>query len=122
MSEPAEYDRIGDRYSEAKQQAFRIHMEAYTLELLAGEVAGASVVDLACGDGFYSRRFMRRGAAGTLGIDASQEMVALGRRAEDAAPLGCRYAHGDVGEAHDLHELGREQRRPVVDVHRSTTR
>lgn len=102
MSEPAEYDRIGDRYSEAKQQPFRIHMEAHTLETLAGDVRGASVVDFACGDGFYSRRLMRLGAERTLGIDASHEMVVLGRQAEDAAPLGCRYAHGDVGDAHDL--------------------
>jgi SAM-dependent methyltransferase len=102
MSEPAEYDRIGDRYSEAKQQPFRIHMEAHTLETLAGDLRGANVVDFACGDGFYSRRLMRAGAARTLGIDASQEMVALGRHAEESAPLGCRYAHGDVGDAHDL--------------------
>lgn len=102
MADEAEYDRIGDRYSEAKQQPFRIHLEAYTLERLAGDVRGTSIVDFACGDGFYSRRFMRRGAARTLGIDASHEMVALGRRAEEADPLGCRYAHGDVGDAHDL--------------------
>lgn len=102
MSDDAEYDRIGDRYSEAKQQPFRIHLEAHTLEALAGDVTGANVVDYACGDGFYSRRFMRRGAARTLGIDASHEMIALGRRAEDAEPLGCTYAHGDVGDAHDL--------------------
>jgi toxoflavin synthase len=102
MSEPAEYDRIGDRYSEAKQQPFRIHMEAHTLEALAGDVAGASVVDFACGDGFYSRRFKRRGAGRTLGIDASQEMIALGRDAEEAEPLGCTYLHGDVGDAREL--------------------
>lgn len=102
MIERAEYDAIGDRYSEAKQQPFRIHMEAYTLETLAGDVSGASVVDFACGDGFYSRRFKRRGAGRTLGIDASEEMVALGRRAEEALPLGCTYTHGDVGDAHGL--------------------
>lgn len=102
MGENAEYDQIGDRYSEAKQQPFRIHLEAFTLESLAGDVTGSSVVDFACGDGFYSRRFMRRGAARTLGIDASHEMVALGTRAEEAEPLGCTYSHGDVGNAHDL--------------------
>ena len=102
MDEPAEYDRIGDRYSEAKQQPFRIHLEAYTLEKLARDVRGARVVDFACGDGFYSRRFKKRGAAETIGIDASAEMVALGRLAEDAEPIGCRYRHGDVAEVGDL--------------------
>ena len=99
MGEPAEYDRIGDRYSEAKQQPFRIHLEAYTLEKLAGDVRGARIVDFACGDGFYSRRLKRLGAAETLGIDASAEMVALADRAEAAMPLGCRYRHGDVADA-----------------------
>lgn len=104
MGEPAEaeYDRIGDRYSEAKQQPFRIHLEAYTLERLAGDVTGARVVDFACGDGFYSRRLMRAGAGETLGIDASAEMVALGERAEASAPLGCRFLQGDVADVRDL--------------------
>lgn len=102
MGQAAEYDRIGDRYSEAKQQPFRIHLEAYTLERLAGDVRGVRVVDFACGDGFYSRRFMRAGAASTLGIDASAEMVALGERAEATEPLGCRYRHGDVADVRTL--------------------
>lgn len=102
MGEPAEYDRIGDRYSEAKQQPFRIHLEAFTLESLAGDVTDARVVDFACGDGFYSRRFKRRGAGSTLGIDASREMVSLARRAEIEEPLGCRYREGDVADAADL--------------------
>ncbi len=102
MGQAAEYDRIGERYSEAKQQPFRIHLEAYTLERLAGDVRGARVVDFACGDGFYSRRLMRAGAASTLGIDASAEMVSLGEHAEAASPLGCSYRHGDVAEVTDL--------------------
>jgi SAM-dependent methyltransferase len=94
----AEYDSIGDRYSEAKAAPWRIHLEAYTLEKLAGNVSGAQVLDLACGDGFYGRRLMKLGAAGVLGVDASAEMVTLGQRAEAAAPLGCRYLHADVNQ------------------------
>jgi SAM-dependent methyltransferase len=94
----AEYDRVGDRYSEAKTAPFRLHLEAYTLEKLAGDVRDARVLDLACGDGFYSRRLVRRGAAQALGVDASGEMVALGRRAEELEPLGCRYLHADVND------------------------
>jgi len=96
MTEQAEYDAIGDRYSEAKTAPWRIHLEAYTLERLAGDVTGARVLDLACGDGFYSRRLMRLGAASAIGVDASAEMVALGDKAEMAAALGCRYLHADV--------------------------
>jgi SAM-dependent methyltransferase len=94
----AEYDAIGDRYSEAKQAPWRVHLEAYTLERLAGDVRGLRVLDLACGDGFYTRRFKCRGAAEAVGVDLSAEMVALGRRAEAAAPLGCRYHVGDAAD------------------------
>jgi len=94
----AEYDAIGDRYSEAKQAPWRIHLEAYSLERLAGDVRGLRVLDLACGDGFYTRRLKRRGAAAAIGVDLSAEMVALGRRAEAEAPLGCRYEVGDAAD------------------------
>ena len=97
-TQTAEYDAIGDRYSEAKTAPFRIHLEAYTLERLAGDVTGARVLDVACGDGFYSRRLARLGAKSCVGVDASREMVALGERAEAGEPLGCRYVHADVTE------------------------
>jgi toxoflavin synthase len=102
VSDAAEYDRIGDRYSEAKQQPFRLHLEAYTLERLAGDVDGLRVVDFACGDGFYTRRFKKRGAAEVIGVELSAEMVSLARRAEEVEPLGCRYRHGDAADAGDL--------------------
>lgn len=102
MSDAAEYDRIGDRYSEAKQQPFRLHLEAYTLEKLAGDVSGARIIDFACGDGFYTRRFMKRGAAEAIGVELSAEMVRLARTAEEIEPLGCRYRHGDAADVADL--------------------
>lgn len=72
----AEYDAIGDRYSEAKQAPWRIHLEAYTLERLAGDI---------------------RGAAAVLGVDVSEEMVGLARRAEAAAPAArFRTATGTI--------------------------
>ncbi|HZR83052.1 MAG TPA: methyltransferase domain-containing protein [Candidatus Binatia bacterium] len=94
----AAYDRIGDRYSEAKTAPWRLHLEANTLERLAGDVRGARVLDAACGDGFYSRRLARRGAALTVGVDASAEMVGLGDLAERREPLGCRYLQADVAD------------------------
>lgn len=92
----AEYDAIGDRYSEAKTAPWRIYAEAYTLEKYAGDLRGARVLDLACGDGIYSRRLIERGAAEALGVDASVEMVELGRHAEATTPIGCKYLAADV--------------------------
>ncbi|MZD04426.1 methyltransferase domain-containing protein, partial [Streptomyces sp. SID5785] len=63
------------------------------------DVRGRSVLDLACGTGFYSREFGRRGAVDVLGVDVSGEMVAVARRIEEAAPLGVRYVVGDVARS-----------------------
>ncbi|WP_353962550.1 class I SAM-dependent methyltransferase [Streptomyces sp. NBC_00006] len=45
-----------------------------------------SVVDLACGTGFYNRLFKRRGATDVWGIDVSGEMVVVARRATTWPP------------------------------------
>jgi predicted RNA methylase len=55
---------------------------------LVGDVSGKSVLDLACGTGFYSREFRRRGATDVLGVDISVEMIAAALGSEQRDPLG----------------------------------
>ena len=98
-----EYDRIGSQYQESKLLPFRLHVEEHTTFGLLPDLAGCSVVDLACGDGIYSRKLMRRGAARVLGVDISPEMIALATRAEESVPLGVHYVLADVA-ALDLDE------------------
>jgi ubiquinone/menaquinone biosynthesis C-methylase UbiE len=98
-----EYDRIGPEYQESKLLPFRLHIEEHTAFGLLPDLAGLSVVDLACGDGIYARKLMRRGAARVVGVDISPEMIALARRAEEAAPLGVEYVLADVASV-DLGE------------------
>lgn len=102
-----EYDRIGPEYQESKLLPFRLHIEAHTVFGLLPDLAGRSVVDLACGDGIYARKLMRRGAVRVVGVDISPEMISLARRAEEATPLGVEYvladvAHVDLGERFDI--------------------
>jgi SAM-dependent methyltransferase len=59
-------------------------------------LAGRSVVDLACGEGIYSRKLMRAGADRVVGVDISAEMIALAEQAEAAEALGVRYVVADV--------------------------
>ena len=91
-----EYDRIGPEYQESKLLPFRLHVEEYTTFGLLPDLAGLSVVDLACGDGIYSRKLMRRGAGRVVGVDISAEMISLARRAEGVVPLGIEYVLADV--------------------------
>jgi SAM-dependent methyltransferase len=103
----AEYDNIGREYQESKRLPFRIHIEEHTMFELLPDLAGLSVVDLACGEGVYSRKLLRRGAARVVGVDISPEMVSLARREEQAEPLGAEYvvadvATVDIGERFDV--------------------
>lgn len=90
------YDPIAERYQEAKQQPWRTHVERFTLLELVGDVSGLTVVDLACGEGYYSRALAQRGARRTCGIDLSAHMIELARTQERACPLGIEYLVGDA--------------------------
>lgn len=99
MPTPEEqYDAIAEAYKESKQLPFRTAVEAYTLRQLHGDLRGLSVLDLACGEGFHTRKLKQAGAADVVGVDISREMILLAEAEERRAPLGVRYLHGDAGE------------------------
>src|SRR5687767_1450781 len=88
---PDAYAAIAQQYQQAKQHPWRLHIEEYTLHQLTGDVAGKGVLDLACGEGFHTRRLRQRGAARVVGVDASARMIALARAEEERRPLGVEY-------------------------------
>jgi ubiquinone/menaquinone biosynthesis C-methylase UbiE len=90
------YDPIAEQYQRAKHQPWRAYLEAFGLMGLIGDPAGQSILDLACGEGFYSRMLRRRGAAKVVGVDLSEEMIALARRQESEMGLGIEYIQGDA--------------------------
>ncbi len=101
------YDFIADQYRRAKLQPWRAHVEAFTLLGVIGELAGRTVLDLACGEGFYSRILRAQGAARVTGVDLSEKMIALAQQREAELAQGIRYLVGDgrklaLGEEHDL--------------------
>jgi SAM-dependent methyltransferase len=95
-----DYDTIAEDYRRAKQQPWRSLVESYTLMGLVGDLAGKAVVDLACGEGHYTRRLRRHGASRVVGVDLSEGMIALARTDEAAHPLGIEYL---VDDAKGLH-------------------
>lgn len=94
-----DYDPIAEQYRLAKQQPWRAFIEAYTFVSLIGDPSGKSVIDLACGEGFYSRMIRQKGAAAVTGVDLSQRMIELARAQELDQQLGITYI---VGDARDL--------------------
>lgn len=102
-----DYDRITGEYQQSKLQPWRTHIEAHCLLAIAGDVSGLSVIDVACGEGYYSRRLRALGAARVLGIDLSPGMIDLANVQEQARPLGIDYRVGDataldLAAEHDL--------------------
>jgi len=96
-----DYDAIAEKYQRAKRQPWRTHIEAFTLLGLLGDLRGKAVVDLACGEGYYTRLLRQLGADPVLGIDLSEGMIELARRQEADRPLGIEYRVGD-GRCLDL--------------------
>ena len=93
---PAEYDAFAEEYKESKQLSFRGYVEEYTLFQILGEAEGKDILDLACGEGFYTRKLKEKGASDILGVDISEEMIELARKEELQNPLGCVYLAADV--------------------------
>ena len=50
-----DYDAVAEEYKLSKLAQWRTYIERYSLLNLLGKVRGKSVLDLACGEGFYSR-------------------------------------------------------------------
>ena len=78
-----------------KQQPWRTHIEAFTLMKLIDDPTGKAVIDIACGEGFYTRILRQRGAAQATGVDLSEKMIELARATEAQQRLGIDYLVGD---------------------------
>mgnify|MGYP006348765553 FL=1 len=91
-----DYNKISKEYQASKLQPWRKHVEAYTLLQLIGDLSNKNVLDLACGEGFYTRLLKLKGANHVEGVDISKGMIELARESEDQNPLGITYHVQDV--------------------------
>lgn len=92
------YDPIAEQYKRSKQQPWRTFVESFTLMGLVSDPQGISVLDVACGEGFYTRMIRQRGAARVVGVDLSHGMIDLARHQEIQHQLGIEYVVGDARE------------------------
>jgi SAM-dependent methyltransferase len=98
-----QYDHIGSKYDEYARTATLKRAEKYTFFRMVGALQGKSVLDLACGFGYYTQRLKQHGAARVIGVDISPEMIRLARAHEQNEPLGISY---QVHDATHLPPLG----------------
>ncbi len=91
-----QYDSIASEYQTSKELPFRIYAEAPLLLELMGDVQDKDVLDLACGEGIYARKLKQLGARHVLGVDLSEEMIALANKQERDTPNGLEFRVGDA--------------------------
>lgn len=96
----ADYDSIAQSFQQTCAFPFRWHSEAYTYLNLIGPVQGLSILDLACGDGIYSRHFKSQGAARVVGVDISAAMIDLARSQQP--DLEIEYYVADVAHLEEI--------------------
>jgi toxoflavin synthase len=91
-----DYNLIAEQYKRSKLSPWRTYIERYTLLELLGDLRGKSVLDLACGEGYYSRILKNLGARRVVGVDLSSKMIELARANEAESPFGVEYVVGDA--------------------------
>jgi SAM-dependent methyltransferase len=95
MSTPlARYDAIADFYETFAPDAYDDTVAIALLEII-GDVSGLRLLDLACGQGRFSREMARCGAHVT-GIDLSAAQLERAYRREQENPLGITYIHDNA--------------------------
>src|ERR1700742_1188731 len=90
-----QYDALGQTYERAKHIPTGLAEQATFLAALP-DLAGKSVLDVACGTGFYPRRFVDLGAAKVVGVDSAAEMLAYANYVEGKQPRGIEYRQHDA--------------------------
>nr|VFJ46785.1 MAG: Methyltransferase domain-containing protein [Candidatus Kentron sp. FM]VFJ47769.1 MAG: Methyltransferase domain-containing protein [Candidatus Kentron sp. FM]VFK07952.1 MAG: Methyltransferase domain-containing protein [Candidatus Kentron sp. FM] len=98
----ATYNSIAQQYKSTLELPFRQYAEEYTYFDVLGDLSGKSILDLACGEGHYTRKFKHKGAAHVVGVDISEKMIELARQEEKRKPLGIEYI---VCDARELGEI-----------------
>lgn len=94
-----QYDETALRFEEgmARMSLYHRHCQDPVIFRTLGDIQGKSLLDLACGNGFYTRRFRREcGAEPVMGVDLSPMLIEAAEAAEQHEPLGIEYRVGDV--------------------------
>ena len=96
-----QYDQVQSdgRYEEgmARMALYHRHCQDPVIFRTLGDIRGKSLLDLACGDGFYTRRFRTEcGASPVMGIDLSPKQIERAEAIERREQLGIEYRVGDV--------------------------
>ncbi|MFA5993895.1 MAG: class I SAM-dependent methyltransferase [Parcubacteria group bacterium] len=87
------WDKVAEEYCEAVGETGDINHQAYLNPIvlaILGDVNGKKILDLACGQGYFSR-IMARSGADVVGVEISPILVETAKKKEKECPLGIKY-------------------------------
>lgn len=82
--------RAWDEFVESGADYYRHEIHGPALLAVCEPVTDLDVLDLGCGQGFFSRQLAKRGAR-VVAIDLAEQQIAFARRHEEQEPLGVDY-------------------------------
>ena len=83
----SQYETIRAAYDEIRKSSNALIERANVQETLAPFIKDASILDLACGSGFYSYHLLKWGASKVVGVDLSPAMLEEARAAAAATAV-----------------------------------
>ncbi len=95
------WNAMADQYDAmvgTRDDFYRTEVMGPGLLSACGDVSGLKVLDLGCGQGYFSR-LLAQGRATVVGIDISERLVNHAVRRERASPLGIEYLLLDAADA-----------------------
>lgn len=98
-------------YFDADRRVLRALLKQVNDEKKSSGAGGVtSLVDLACGNGYYARMFKKEAESKddlrVVGIDLSEQMIVDAKEIEEKDPLGIGYVTGDVNSAETVAKAG----------------
>jgi len=104
--EIAPYDSIAESYTDSVEEEIgNKYVFDPALIRILGNLQDQKILDLACGDGYFSRKMKGLGASEIIGIDISTGMIKLAQSAEKQNPQGINYQVGDARKLPDIDQF-----------------
>lgn len=97
-TQSTQYNQIQKPYDELRKTTIAIVERVNIREIVLPFVKGATVLDLACGSGFYTRSFLDWGAKSVVGVDISSAMVEEAQALTAASSDKISYLVADCSE------------------------